>query len=74
MFTIFILNVWKRYLEISVNVYRHDELWFWFILAVDNIHLEFLFWFLKQISELHRIFDAFLKVFWEITAIQNIGY
>ena len=48
---------------------RDNELGFWFVLAVDHVHLELLLGLLEQVAEIHGVFDAFLEVFGEVTTI-----
>ena len=63
----------ETYLEIRIDIFGNDILGLWFVLTINDIHLESTVTPFEQISQLDWIFDAFLEVFAEGTRKNKNG-
>ena len=49
----------------------HDEFGLWFVLTIDNVHLELSVILLEEVAKLDRVLYTLLKVLQKVTAKQR---
>ena len=59
------------YLEIWIDVFWDDEFGLWFVLTIDNVHLELSVILLEEVAKLDRVLYTLLKVLQKVTAKQK---
>ena len=53
------------HLEVVIDVFRDDEFWLWFVLTIDDVHLELAVVLLEEVAQVLWVLYRFFQIFQE---------